>query len=268
MPANVTALPTAASPQEKAAQTAAAEAQKAKEAQVEFAAKEAAASRPAASQAEAPKAQPVQDPAKAKKTETVRKAAKDMTAKRKTAKRKPAAGKAAPARPAVKVAEKMAKAAPISAFSMPKIGDMGGMFPYMKSFNTNQTMETMMTQSTAQFDKMTQDAASMGRESMDAFMKSGTLFAKGMEEMGRMAMAMTQSAAEKQAEYAKTALSSKTINEFAEVQSKMAKASFDDFVQSVTKISEMGAKMMTEASEPLNAQMNKAMNKASKKAAA
>lgn len=124
-----------------------------------------------------------------------------------------------------------------------------------------------MTQSTAQFDQFAEEAAKIGRENMDAIMKCGTLFAKGFEELSKTAMAMGQSAAEKQAELAQAALSSKTINELAETQSKMAQASFDDFMQNSTKISEMSVKLLTEASEPLNAQMNKAMQKAGKMAA-
>ncbi len=282
LPANVTALPSSAERAEKAAQSAAAQGQKdeAKEPQQPAATNSASSSAQGADQDKtetAPQAkqeQPQKAPkpassVKAKKTASARKAAKSITAKAtKKSVKKAAASQKAATRTMNETAKKAAKATSFTAFSMPKMPNMEEIFKQSMSFATNPTMETMMNQSTAQFDKMTQEAAVMGRENMDAFMKFGALFAKGFEELSRAAIAMTQSAAEKQAELAKTALSSKTINEFAETQSKMAQASFDDFVQNTTKISEMSVKLMTEAAEPLNAQMNKAMNKANKKMAA
>ena len=75
----------------------------------------------------------------------------------------------------------------------------------------------------------------------------------------RAGMELAQNAAEKQAEFAKQAMSSKTMNEFTELQNKMAQTSFDDFMAGATKMSEMTVKTLTEASEPVNEQMTKAM---------
>lgn len=129
-----------------------------------------------------------------------------------------------------------------------------------------QTMEETMTQNTQQFDAYTKEAAEMGRQGFDAAMKSSTIFAKGFEEIMRASVAMAQSAAEKQAAYAKEAMSSKTINEWTELQSKVAQTSFDDFMEGATKLSEMAVKTLTDASEPVNEQMTKAVNAAQKAA--
>ena len=113
-----------------------------------------------------------------------------------------------------------------------------------------------------QFDQFTQDAANQSRENVEAFVKSGEIFAKGFENIMKTAAAMTQTATEKQAEYAKQLMGSKTLNEFAETQNKIAQSSFDQFMQGATQLSEMSVKVISEASEPLNAQMSKAMQKA------
>lgn len=153
------------------------------------------------------------------------------------------------ARPAVKAVRKAANESEVFFF---------------KGLNgTDKTMEKLMNQNKAQIEKFSADAASMGRESMDAFMKSSTLFAKGMEQIMRTATTMAQSAAEKQGAFFKEALSSKTLNEWTEVQNKMAQSNFDDFMSSATQISEMSVKLMTEAVEPISEQMTKAMQKAS-----
>ena len=79
---------------------------------------------------------------------------------------------------------------------------------------------------------------------------------------------MTQTAVEKQAEFTKQLMSSKTLNEYAEAQNKIAQANFDEFMAGATKLSEMSVKVLSEASEPLNSQMNKAVQQANKAMAA
>jgi len=126
----------------------------------------------------------------------------------------------------------------------------------------NQSMEKIMTQGKTQMEKATQDAADIGRESTEALMKCGTLFMKGFEDIMRETAALAQNAAEKQAQYVKEALSTKTLNEWSEMQSKIAQANFDDFMSGATKISELSVKLLSESAAPFNAQMTKAMKNA------
>lgn len=127
-------------------------------------------------------------------------------------------------------------------------------------------METIMTKNPIQFDQIAQEATAAGRENLEALQKSCGILAKGYESIMRASMELSQSAAEKQASYAKEAMSCKTLNEFAEMQNKVAQANFDDFMSSMTKISEMSAKVITESVEPINEQMTKAAEKVSKAA--
>ena len=119
-----------------------------------------------------------------------------------------------------------------------------------------------------QYEQMAQGAANMTREGVEALTKSTSAFAKGCEEMMRTTMGLAQAAAEKQAQLFQQALSSKSINEFAEMQNSAAQNSYNEFVANATKISEMGVKTLTEASQPLNEQVTKAVQKASKSMAA
>jgi len=120
----------------------------------------------------------------------------------------------------------------------------------------------------AAFDKITKETAEFTREYSEACAKAGTIFMKGLEDITGQMMAMAQSSAEKQAKFAKEAMSIKTINEFAEVQNKIAQASFDDFMSGFTKISEMSVKVLTEGTEPVNAQISKAIQRATESIAA
>lgn len=142
--------------------------------------------------------------------------------------------------------------------------------PFNGAFNgsPDKSVEKLMTQSKNQFEKMSQEAGEISRESMDAFIKSGSIFMKGFEDIVRTATAIAQSSAEKQAEFVKEALSTKTLNEWTEVQNKAAQANFDDFMSGATQLSELSVKLMTEATEPLNEQATKAIKKASESMAA
>ena len=117
------------------------------------------------------------------------------------------------------------------------------------------------------FTKLSQDAANASRENVEAFIKSGTIFAKGMEELVKTATTLAQTAAEKQAQFAKEVMSSKTLNEFTEAQNKVAQASFNELVANTTKLSEMSVKLLSESAEPINKAMTKTMNAAQKQAA-
>lgn len=199
----------------------------------------------------------VRKAATAKKTPA--KSASKTTVKKKTVAKKaaPAVKKSSPAK--AKSTSKPKGAANMEQFAKPFAFPLPAFKEMEKIMTTNQPY---------QFDKLAQEAANQSRESMEAFVKSGTIFAKGCEELMKTAASMSQTAAEKQAEYAKQLMGSKTLNELAEAQNKIAQYNFDQFMNGATKLSEMGTKVLTEASEPINAQVTKAVQKANKAAAA
>ena len=198
------------------------------------------------------------------------------TASKKTVTRKTATAKKAPVKAAKKVTAKKAtpkKAATTAVKSTtkttPKYTGQGFADMFAMPVPDFKEMEKIMTTNQPyQFDKLAEEAANQSRESMEAFVKSGTIFAKGFEELMKTAASMSQTAAEKQAEYAKQLMGSKTLNEYAEAQNKIAQANFDQFMAGATKLSEMSAKVLSEASEPINTQVTKAVQKANKAMAA
>lgn len=125
-----------------------------------------------------------------------------------------------------------------------------------------------MTNTKANFEKLSADTATLNKEQMDAFTKSSTLFMKGSEDILKTYMALAQELVEKSAAAVKTLLGCKTLNELTEVQNKLAQESFDGFVTGATKLSEMSVKIATESFEPLNAQLSKTIKKATEAAAA
>lgn len=135
-----------------------------------------------------------------------------------------------------------------------------------KTFTSTNPLEDIMMKNNAQFDKMAQDAADFNRQSLEAMSQSYGIFAKGYESLMRTTMELSQSAAEKQATFAKEAMSCSSMNELTDMQSKVAQASFEDFMSSATKLSEISTKVLTESAEPLNAQISKTMQSMKKAA--
>jgi len=134
----------------------------------------------------------------------------------------------------------------------------------VKSFKE---METIMTKNTAQFEKLAQDAQKAGQENLDALVEAGNIFTKGFESLVKKSMALAQSGAEKNAEAVKALLSCKTLNEYAETQSKLAQENLDSFLSNVTALSEISVKLAQETLEPINDQFSKTVKKTGSKAA-
>lgn len=216
--------------------------------------------------------------AKKTKTTKTKKTASKTTAKKKIVKRSaPAkasvtAKKSAKKSPAKKVASK--KAAPKTAVNEakpPKAANSNYNAAWSSTlFDAQPPMMEIfkMTKTPFQFDQLAQEATEASREGFEAFVKSGTIFAKGFEDLMKVAANISQNAAEKQTEFAKQLMSSKTLNEFAETQNKIAQANFDQFMAGATKLSEMSVKVLSDGSEPINSQLNKTMQKANKAMAA
>ncbi|HRC26880.1 MAG TPA: phasin family protein [Alphaproteobacteria bacterium] len=118
------------------------------------------------------------------------------------------------------------------------------------------------------FDKFSQDAGSATRDAAEAYSRSGNVFWKGYESLVKTCTAMAQDSIEKQSTFFKKALSSKTLNEFTEIQNEAAQENFNDMMSGATKVSEICIKICTESFEPINDQISKSVRKASSSMAA
>ncbi|MFP4097716.1 MAG: phasin family protein [Alphaproteobacteria bacterium] len=125
-----------------------------------------------------------------------------------------------------------------------------------------------MSKSSNPFDQLIKDSTEFSSQYSEACTKSTSILMKGLEDIVETAMSVIQSSTQKQAKFAKQAMSSKNVNEFAEIQSKIAQENFDDFIAGMTKISEISVKVLSDSSEPLNAELNKAVKKATSSIAA
>lgn len=120
----------------------------------------------------------------------------------------------------------------------------------------------------AQLLKGYEEYAAFGKQNVDAFVQSGSIVAKGMEEMSKAVFAFTQASLEAGVATGKAMLAVKTLRELVDLQAGFAKSSLDGFVAEGTKLSEMGVKVANQALEPINARVHAAVEKLAKPAAA
>lgn len=140
--------------------------------------------------------------------------------------------------------------------------------PATRDFAGFDSMESMMNTYKDQYEKMTNDASASAKEAMDSLMASGTTFAKGAEKIMKTLADLAQTSGQRNAEAVKALMATRTLNEYAEAQNKLAQDNFDEAMSAATKLSEMAIKLYSEAIEPINGQMTKAMTSAMKQNAA
>lgn len=192
----------------------------------------------------------------------------------------PKAGAEAAAKTAVEKAETAAKAAvnesaPFTAkpklASVVPLNSLSGITnPDFAKFNQSipslggsfETMETTMNNFKDQCEKISGEATSSIRESVESISKSSATFAKGAEQILKAIAEAAQGSSQRNAEAVKSLLATRTLNEFAEAQNKLAQQNFEEAMSTITKLSEMTIKLCSEAFEPINGQVTKAMTSA------
>jgi phasin family protein len=105
------------------------------------------------------------------------------------------------------------------------------------------------------------EISQFGMENVDAFVKSGTIFAKGFEEVSKSWMALTRRSFESGVETAKAVLGARNLRDVVDLQSEFARTSFDNFMSEGTRIGELSVKVTNEALEPIQSRVNLAVEK-------
>ncbi len=112
-----------------------------------------------------------------------------------------------------------------------------------------------------------EEFSQISKENIDAFVKSGTVVAKGFEEAGKAWIDFTRRSFETGVETAKAVMSCRDLREVVDVQSEFARSSMDSLVNEGSKLSEIGMKVANEALEPIQSRINVTVEKILKPAA-
>jgi phasin family protein len=124
-----------------------------------------------------------------------------------------------------------------------------------------EAMKEQVENSGQAFFKAYGDLTAFGQANAEALFRSGSIVAKGAEEMGKEVIAFTQASLESGVATGKAMMSVKTLRELVDLQTEYARNSFGGMVAESTRLSEMSVKVANEALEPIGARVNAAVEK-------
>ena len=115
-----------------------------------------------------------------------------------------------------------------------------------------------MEEGVEKMSKGFEDASQFGQENVEAMVASSKVIAKAAEEMNAEVVAFSKKSYEDSMAAMKELGSVKSVSDFFEMQTSLAKTSFEGFVAEATKLNEMYAAAAKDAFAPLNARFTAA----------
>ncbi|MEO3430777.1 phasin family protein [Pelagibius sp. CAU 1746] len=112
------------------------------------------------------------------------------------------------------------------------------------------------------------EVAALGKDNIDAYMQSSTLFAKGVEAMGKELMSFAQTSVDIGVANAQALFGAKTVRELIDLQSDMSRSGLDSLVAESAKLTELSMTLANETLEPIQARLNANVEKLLKPLAA
>jgi phasin family protein len=100
-------------------------------------------------------------------------------------------------------------------------------------------------------DKAYADFVALQQDNFDAFVKSGTTFAKGFEQLAKHFADVTAKSFEEAIEISKKFAAAKTVNDVVTLQSKVFEESFETVIAQGKKVAELSATIVKDASAPI-----------------
>jgi phasin family protein len=103
----------------------------------------------------------------------------------------------------------------------------------------------------AKSQKTAEEFSELAKANIEAIVEAGRIYAGGAKAIGQDAIASGREGIEQASDAVKTLAEAKSPAEFFQIQSELARASFDRFVAQTSKLTERVVKLTGEAVEPL-----------------
>jgi phasin family protein len=101
-----------------------------------------------------------------------------------------------------------------------------------------------------------EDFAAFGKSNLEAFVESGNILTKGVQDISKMWVGLTQSSLEGSVSLTQEVLKCKNLQELAEVQNTLAKESYENLVAEGQSLSNKTAKLAEDTLAPLSARVD------------
>jgi phasin family protein len=96
------------------------------------------------------------------------------------------------------------------------------------------------------------EASAFGKQNFEAWLASAAAAQKGFETLSARTVAFQKQALENHVTAAKSLMTSKSVQEFAEKQNEYVKGAFEAYVAEVTEVSELVQGLAKDALQPIN----------------
>ena len=130
-----------------------------------------------------------------------------------------------------------------------------------------ETVKTQFEKASEHMLKNFEELNTVSKSSADAFIKAGTIWAKGVEDLSKSAIKYAEASLELSLATSKSLFAAKTLRDVIDVQNGYAKTTVESVVGEMTRVSEELLKLSNAAAEPLTAQANSVLAVFGKKAA-
>ena len=128
-------------------------------------------------------------------------------------------------------------------------------------------VETLNAEVSADISKAAGEATGLSKTALDAWAESGSVVAKGVEDMSRAWLRLTQQSLENGVAAARAMLGARTLHDVVGVQSDYARNSFGSLIAETTRLSEVSARVAQEAMRPIQARFATGSERRSRPAA-
>jgi len=112
-----------------------------------------------------------------------------------------------------------------------------------------------------------EDVLQFGKDNLDALVTSGTIVARGVQDLSKTVVALAQQSLEESVATGKALVGAKTLKEIIDLSSSLAKSNFDKLVAESSKLSLLSSKLAEDALAPINGRVDAAVQKMTKTAA-
>jgi len=112
------------------------------------------------------------------------------------------------------------------------------------------------------------EIAGLGKDNVDAYVRSTTALTKGIETLNKELMSIAQSTVEANVATAKAIFAVTTLRELIDLQTEFSRSRFDSAVAESARLTEMTMALANDAIEPIQISMNATVEKFMKPVAA
>jgi phasin family protein len=106
-----------------------------------------------------------------------------------------------------------------------------------------------------------EDAVAFNRDTVEALVKAGTILTKGLHDLTRSLLGLTQIAIEENVAASKALLGARTVQDLIEAQAGLTRVGLDRVAEESTRLSGDSVRLIEDAVAPINDRLNAALDR-------